>query len=328
MMLILVLCGFGVYRLIVHARWLSLEQEMQSLAVALEDRIEPALLTPGQVEANAQRLLPDLCILGRPCPSEGERDRPPSSQWEVLEQSQKKDYCIRLLDVAHRPIALLQFPPDNPVCHHPQFWQNLKGQEDDYYHQIFYPLHTESRQNWGKLQIARSLNDIDIYLLWVELALVAILSLALILVAVASWWLSGLAMRPISRSYQQMQQFTADAAHELRTPMAALRAMVQTALCSDALSLQEAKETLSIINRQSYRLSKLVQDLLILCQMDQPQKRPSFRALLNESMNSCICLSSNAPLNPPSLGDFEGLEVPQFGGFRGPIHTTIQQRLF
>jgi hypothetical protein len=49
-------------------------------------------------------------------------------------------------------------------------------------------------------------------------------------------------------------------------------------------------------------------------------------ALLNESMNSCICLSSNAPLNPPRLGDFEGLEVPQFGGFRGPIHTTIQQR--
>jgi hypothetical protein len=50
-------------------------------------------------------------------------------------------------------------------------------------------------------------------------------------------------------------------------------------------------------------------------------------ALLNESMNPCICPISNGPLNPPSLGDFEGLEVPQFGGFRGQIHTVIQQRI-
>jgi hypothetical protein len=81
-------------------------------------------------------------------------------------------------------------------------------------------------------------------------------------------------------------------------------------------------------------------------------------ALLNERMNPGICSIFAGPLNPPSLGDFEGLEVlqfggfslgdfeglevlrfggfslgdfeglevPQIGGFRGQIHTVIQQR--
>ena len=39
--------------------------------------------------------------------------------------------------------------------------------------------------------------------------------LALLVAGLASWWLSGLAMRPVLAAYRQQEQFTADAAVKL-----------------------------------------------------------------------------------------------------------------
>ena len=65
-----------------------------------------------------------------------------------------------------------------------------------------------------------------------------------------------------------MQQFTADAAHELRTPLAAIQATAQSDLMLPNLSENKAKDTLKSIVRQNKRLSYLVADLLILCRID------------------------------------------------------------
>ena len=76
-------------------------------------------------------------------------------------------------------------------------------------------------------------------------------------------------MQPIYQSYGQMQRFTTDAAHELRTPLAAIRATVESALMMPTIEENEARDTLQTIGRQNQRLSHLVADLLMLCRMDR-----------------------------------------------------------
>jgi two-component Ni(II)/redox sensor kinase NrsS len=92
--------------------------------------------------------------------------------------------------------------------------------------------------------------------------------IALALVVISSWGLSGLAMQPIYQSYQQQQQFTANAAHELRSPLASLLATVEAILRVPA-NQQNIDLMLKTIERQGRRLSHLIADLLLLSHLEQ-----------------------------------------------------------
>lgn len=76
-------------------------------------------------------------------------------------------------------------------------------------------------------------------------------------------------MRPIYRSYQQMQRFTTDAAHELRTPLAAILATVDSVSRLPSLTELETRDTLKTIERQLNRFFELVKDLFLLARLEQ-----------------------------------------------------------
>lgn len=133
-------------------------------------------------------------------------------------------------------------------------WQVLQDESGQAYHQVAIALESNSPQAWAYLLVGRSFQDFDQYLTSVRWSLLVGLLLSLAVITLASWWLSGLAMRPIYQSYNQIQQFTADAAHELQTPWAAIHATVESVLRVPELSGAEAQETLTVINRQNYRL--------------------------------------------------------------------------
>ena len=88
------------------------------------------------------------------------------------------------------------------------------------------------------------------------------------LVAVASigWLLSGLAIAPIKDSYQQLKQFTADASHELRNPIAVIQTNVQVALADPDEQFQ--RRQLEVVERLTRRLGRLVDDLLFLARQE------------------------------------------------------------
>ncbi|MBD1913729.1 MULTISPECIES: ATP-binding protein [unclassified Leptolyngbya] len=87
-------------------------------------------------------------------------------------------------------------------------------------------------------------------------------------VATVGWFLSGLAIAPIRDSYQRLKQFTADASHELRNPIAVIQTNVQVALSEPEPDVQFQQNQLRVIERLTRRLGRLVDDLLFLARQD------------------------------------------------------------
>lgn len=68
--------------------------------------------------------------------------------------------------------------------------------------------------------------------------------------------------------FKQQRRFIADASHELRTPVAAIRSMTDVAL-DQQLAVNEYVSVLHDVNTQAEHLSKLIADLLTLARADE-----------------------------------------------------------
>ena len=260
--IVLFICALGFYEAVAHAHRITINQELKSVAGTLHDSLLPVLKQPGKIEPEVKELLPNTCLVETDC---YRRDRFQSLRLGVIGQDK---YYLRLFDLSENLVAVAGMQPELPQVSNQEEWETLTDPEGIRYLSISFLLHTQRGKNWGYLQVGRSLQDFDTYVGNVRWLLLLGVPLVVLMVAGASWWLSGLAIRPIYRSYQQMQQFTADAAHELRTPLAAIQATAQSDLMLPNLSENKAKDTLKSIVRQNKRLSYLVADLLILCRID------------------------------------------------------------
>jgi len=127
-------------------------------------------------------------------------------------------------------------------------------------------------------------------------------------VAASGWFLSGKAMEPVGESYQRLKQFTADASHELRSPITLIQTNVQVALSE--LELVEAeistsanyRQQLKVVERLTQRLGKLVNDLLFLARQDSGTNKDNFSpcpldALLMEVVEEQQLLAQEKGIN-------------------------------
>jgi len=104
------------------------------------------------------------------------------------------------------------------------------------------------------------------------------IGLMVVTVGAIGWLLSDLAMQPVRDSYQRLKQFTADASHELRNPIASIQTNVQVALADPNPDPQIQQQHLQVVERLTRRLGQLVDELLFLARQDsgmvQPQHVP------------------------------------------------------
>jgi len=98
----------------------------------------------------------------------------------------------------------------------------------------------------------------------------------------------------LEKQVTQLRQFTADAAHELRTPLAALRGNAEVAL-SGRRSTDELRAVLAEAIEEYDRLARIADDLLLLARADARQKliRPA-RFRLDRAVVDVVDLFSPA----------------------------------
>ena len=117
-------------------------------------------------------------------------------------------------------------------------------------------------------------------------------------------------------SESKLRRFVADASHELRTPLTAIRGFAELHRQGAVVGEEKTKELVGRIEKESIRMSSLVEDLLLLARLDQSREMAQdpvdLNALLVEAVASAKAAGPSHPieLSLPSaevfvLGDSE-----------------------
>lgn len=88
------------------------------------------------------------------------------------------------------------------------------------------------------------------------------------LVAVLAWVLAARTLRPIREAHERQRRFVADASHEMRTPLTAIRASAEGALRGSG-STDELAAALKVVASSAERLTRITNDLLLLARSDE-----------------------------------------------------------
>ena len=94
----------------------------------------------------------------------------------------------------------------------------------------------------------------------------------------------------LDAAFAQQQQFTSDAAHELRTPVSVMLTQTQTTLNRER-SAAEYRETLESCQRAAQRMRRLIEALLELARLDAGQQQMKrLRFDLAQTARDCVTL--------------------------------------
>jgi two-component system OmpR family sensor kinase len=99
----------------------------------------------------------------------------------------------------------------------------------------------------------------------------------------------------LESAFERQRQFTADAAHELRTPLAVIISETQTALARERTSV-EYRETVEVCLDTAQQMRRLTEALLELARFEAETNEEHPRANVDVAETACLCIERIRPL--------------------------------
>jgi len=128
-----------------------------------------------------------------------------------------------------------------------------------------------------------------------------------------------------TESEGRLRRFVADASHELRTPLTAIRGFAELHRQGAVSGEEQTKELVARIERESMRMSTLVEDLLMLARMDQGPKmeiKPvNISELVSDAVESARAAAPGHPIELTAGHDIYAL------GDANRIHQVVANLL-
>ncbi len=121
----------------------------------------------------------------------------------------------------------------------------------------------------GYVRVSESLAGLRNTLHRLDYGLSSSIAIALLFSSFGSIWLTRRAMQPIEASFERLKQFTADASHELRSPLMAIKTNADVALKYPEGMRSLDAEKFTAISSASNQMTRLTENLLLLSRSDR-----------------------------------------------------------
>ncbi|MEH2449066.1 MAG: HAMP domain-containing sensor histidine kinase [Nostoc sp.] len=128
---------------------------------------------------------------------------------------------------------------------------------------------SDNGQLVGYVRVSQSLEEFDETLQKLDWVLGGGIIITLVLSGIGGILLTRQAMQPIEESFQKLKQFTADASHELRSPLMAIKINAELPLQYPEEIGPKDAEKFQAIASATNQMTRLTEDLLLLARNDK-----------------------------------------------------------
>ncbi len=151
----------------------------------------------------------------------------------------------------------------------------------------------ENNELIGYVRVGESLRRLQNTLRRLDYGLTGGVIIAVLLSAIGGIWLTHQAMKPIEKSFERLKQFTADASHELRSPLMAIKTNADVALKYSEGIRKTDEEKFNAIASATNQITCLTENLLLLARTDTVAK------IKYKTINLSLLLSDLAKSHQP-----------------------------
>ncbi|MGA9382036.1 MAG: HAMP domain-containing sensor histidine kinase [Phormidium sp.] len=120
----------------------------------------------------------------------------------------------------------------------------------------------------GYVRTSETTQEVEVVLIKLRWGLGLGSIFALTMTGIGGLWLTRQSLKPIVQSFQQLKQFTADASHELRSPLTAIKTSVDVMRNHPERIHPADEKKIAAIASATQQMNSLVEDLLLLARMD------------------------------------------------------------